>query len=178
MTQGQRLSQDQIDAVAESLSVNPNWNAAADFAGVSDRVLRLYRERVEGLESIAARPGVVIADLSADDRFYQEAVQAWRSARSRGEKELVDSIRTAMAKDWRAAESLLKKGWPDRYNDRVELTGAGGGPIQVSSEELMARAEEAHARALAKVGAASTNVEEPTTDGDEDAEPASPGNVE
>lgn len=143
MAQGSRLSQEQIDRVAVSLRHNPNWGAAADHAGVTDRVLRLYRERVESNTKDTS-------DLSEDERFYHEAVTAWTAARSEGERELIDAIRQAIDKDWKAADALLKKGWPDRYNERVELTGAGGGPIQVDADALWQRAEEVRSQIEAK----------------------------
>lgn len=153
-----KLTPEVIDAVAESLRVNANWLAAADYAGITDRSLRTYRERAQAHQTRldnTNEPSEVSALEAHPDHPYWQAAQRWDIARSRGELELVATIRkVAIAGDWRAADSLLKKGWPDRYSDRVELTGAGGGPVQISTDELRASIEESLTQIAAKREAA------------------------
>lgn len=137
-----RLTPDLIDRVTESLRVNPSWAAAADYAGITDKCLRRYRMRAEAHnERISAMTDT--SELSAieehPDYPYWEAHQRWLTARSRGELELIAVIRkAATAGDWRAAQALARMGWPDRYIERVEVTGADGGPLELTVEERIA----------------------------------------
>lgn len=157
MVQGVRLSDDQIEAVAESLGRSPSWRAAADYAGVNERTLARYRERHD---AYANRPGTdqtALSDLpdkTDPDAPYYKIVQRWIAARAELEKTLVNGVLDAIPKDWKAAHAMLKSGWPKDYSERVELTGAGGGPIEVSSDELRAQIEQDLARIAAKREAA------------------------
>lgn len=178
-----RLKPALIETICASLAINPNWNAAADHAGISDRTLRLWRTRAETYANryetdndttdLAARRLYKAGldhhtnhDWSGAQRAlqrlwdhidndpdlpYYEATVRFVQARATGELELVDVIRKAAnAGDWRAALALLRAGWPDRYSERVEVTGAAGGPISV---DMVAEAEERAEVALAEIRA-------------------------
>lgn len=159
------LTPEVIEAISESLRVNPSWGAAADYAGITDKTLRRYRERAEAHQQ-RITDTTDLSELSALDQHpdypYWEAHKAWQQARSRGELELVAKIRQiGLAGDWRALQALAKAGWPDRYADRVEVTGAGGGPLQIEAlkAEALSRADEALAQIRAKRKAAGTEPE-------------------
>lgn len=152
MAQGARLTPEQIQRIAEALETSPSWRAAADHAGVNERTIGRYRERAEAYanrhnldENVPYLP-----DENDPDWHQFDAVTAWVAARSRLEMRLVSGVLEAIPKDWKAAHAMLKSGWPADYSDRVELTGAGGGPIQVSTEELEKRAVEMLAEIEAK----------------------------
>lgn len=156
MPQGVQLSAEQIEAVAESLLVSPSWRAAADHAGINERTVHRYRERHEAYANRHQTDDGLpnLPDETDPDYLAWSVVNGWVEARSNLEMNLVRGVLAAIPKDWKAAHAMLKSGWPQDYSDRVELTGAGGGPIQVSAAELDARAEEAFARAQAKLEAA------------------------
>lgn len=139
MTQGVRLTQEQIDAIAESLEVNPTWRGAAIHAGVNESTLYDYRNRAESYTKRIPD----LQDETDPDRYYHDAVQTWLAALGRLEMRCARGILEAGPKDWKAYDKILKVLAPQDWNERLELTGAGGGPIQVSVEELTARAEEA-----------------------------------
>lgn len=156
MTQGVRLSQDQINRVAEALENAPSWRAAANHAGLHRRTLHLYQERAE---SYAERHELELdgpAHLAQeDDRdyFYWQTVQQWLAARSRGEMQLVQAWRDGAEKDWRAAQTFLRATFPQDYSERVEVTGAEGGAIKVQHmEELVAEAAERAQARLKELG--------------------------
>lgn len=46
-------------------------------------------------------------------------------------RELIAAMRKATPDDWRAAEALLKRRFPNEYSERQEVTGAAGGPLEV-----------------------------------------------
>lgn len=146
-----KLTPELIDKIAESLRVNPSWRAAADYAGVTDRTVRNWRNRGEQFQSRID----AATDISAiqDDRDYPHwvAYQRWLEARSRGEIELIAVIRRAATDgDWRAAQALARMGWPDRYIERVEVTGAEGEPLIPVEERIEALVEKAKAARCAK----------------------------
>lgn len=137
-----RFTPELIEAVEKALRVNPNWSAAADYAGVDDATLWRYRHRAE-IYANTHKTDTDTHDAQAEtddpDYPYWEANKRWIAARSRGEVELVATIRQLGLKgDWRALHALAKMGWPDRYSDRIEITGAQGGPVEITQEERAA----------------------------------------
>lgn len=138
MAQGTRLSPEQIEAVAAAFEINPHWRAAANFAGVNESTLHDYRRRAESYINRLQD----LHDETDPDYFCWQAVQTWTRARNGLEMRCAQGILDAGPKDWKAYYTTLKALAPQDWSDRVELTGAGGGPIQVSVEELDARARE------------------------------------
>lgn len=166
-----KLTPETIEAIATSLRVNPSWAAAADYAGITDKTLYRYRERATNHQQRRdqAEPSELSELDTHPDQPYWNAYQTWQTARSRGELELVAKIRQlGMEGDWRALHTLAKMGWPDRYSDRVELTGAGGGPVQI--EQMKSEALERAEAALEQLGL--------RAQGDASADPAPSGNDE
>lgn len=152
-----KLTPEVIEAIATSLRVNPSWAAAADYAGITDKTLYRYRERATNHQQRRdqAEPSELSELDTHPDQPYWTAYQTWQTARSRGELELVAKIRQlGMEGDWRALHTLAKMGWPDRYSDRVELTGAGGGPVQISTDEARTQLEASLAQVKQKREAA------------------------
>jgi hypothetical protein len=163
MASGESALQASVDRIALSLTVNPHWSAAADFAGIHPETLRLWRRRGEAYLARAIGDGdeelpqidvmrrlaqarawwginrqrslallaTVFDHLGDADAPYGEALMVWTQARSGGEHKLITIIQTCgEATDaktgepdyntrLRAAHTLLKMGWPDRYGERV-----------------------------------------------------------
>ena len=63
---------------------------------------------------------------------FREFYEAVGEAQAAAEERLVGLISNAAVEDWRAAECLLSRKFPERWagKARVELTGAGGKPVQ------------------------------------------------
>lgn len=139
MPAGVRLSPEQIAKVADSLAQSPAWRAAANHAGINESTIYDYRRRAESYTNRSHD----LQDETDPDYPYYLAVQTWTEARSRLELSLVRGILAAIPKDWKAAHALLKSGWPADYSDRIELTGAGGGPVLIEQmkSEALERAE-------------------------------------
>lgn len=155
MAQGVRLSDEQIEKVAEALAVNPHWRAAANHAGVDEKTLWNYRQRAETY----ANRNPELPDTNDFDQYAWTAVQTWQAARSSLEMKCAQRLLDAGQKDWKADYTILKALAPQDWSDRVELTGAGGGPVQIEAmkSEALERAEAAlrdlDVRALSGEGA-------------------------
>lgn len=170
MSQGARLTPEQIDRAAESLERTPSWRAAADHAGIHETTLWRYRQRAETyLKRNTTDDGLQNLQNETDPDYGPYlAVAKWTEARSNLEQTLAMGILLAIPKDWKAAHAMLKSGWPQDYSDRVELTGAGGGPVQI--EQMKSEALERAEVALEQLGLRAGS--------DESAEPASAGDNE
>lgn len=156
MAQGARLTDEQVQKVAESLGVSPAWRAAADHAGVHETTLWRYRQRAETyLNHNTTDDGLQNLQNETDPDYpFYLAVAAWTEARSELEQMLCIGVIGSIPKDWKAAHAMLKSGWPQDYSDRVELTGAGGGPVQISTDEARTQLEASLAAVKAKREAA------------------------
>lgn len=133
-----RLTDKLIERVETSLRHNPCWGAAADYAGITDKTLHRYRQRAAAYrERVEASEQ---SEMSEDPDYpYAVAAERWMEARSSHEKELMDKARElALAGNAQVLLGLLKMGWRDRYADRLEITGADGGPVEVSHDERVA----------------------------------------
>lgn len=155
-------SQAIIDAVAAG-----NYEAqAAAAAGIT--VSTLNRWIKAGNDELARR-AKGLRPKPRKERFAQFALDLFR-ARARSETQLVTFVSAAAREDWRAAAWLLERG-PSRARfkraDRVELTGAAGGELNISISPRQ-RIEERLDAMLRKLDGASNVVELPTARSGED----------
>jgi hypothetical protein len=85
-------------------------------------------------------------------------------ARASGETTLAAHIAIAATKDWHAALAILQRRWPERWNvvQRTELSGPGGGPIEVAParERLDAKLAKLAARGSSGPPAATSSSDE------------------
>lgn len=118
--------------------------------------IRVYRDaealhadpatRQEALRALAHLDGYLDRD---HDRGYWLAVERMKAARARLEFRLnaeMYRIATRSEKDAdriKAITALLRWGWRDRYAERVELTGADGGALEVQMADAESRAQAA-----------------------------------
>lgn len=91
---------------------------AARFSGVDPSTLKHWlrkgKEQTEGI--------------------YFEFAEAYELAKAQGETRLLSEITNAVeAGDWRAAAWILERKYPARWSkqNRVEVTGKDGGPLQM-----------------------------------------------
>ena len=79
----------------------------------------------------------------ADDPDADPCYASLRDATTRGragfENQMIDVVVRAAPADWRAGSWLLERLFPTRYSNmrKVELTGAGGGPITLAGLEAL-----------------------------------------
>ena len=83
--------------------------------------------------------------LTPEQEEYLEFVDRLDDARAQAEATLVARWYTEAADgDWRAAERFLAKAFPERWSDpatRLEVTGAGGGPVEQLNAHVNVTAE-------------------------------------
>lgn len=140
MSQGTRLTPEQIEKVADALRKTPSWRAAADWSGINRRTLHKYQERADAYANRreADPENAHLPQTDDPDYFYWQTVQTWLAARSEGEMILVKAWRAGADKDWRAAQTFLRATFPKDYSEQVQITGADGGAIQISTDEARA----------------------------------------
>ena len=108
-----------IDDLEAALELGASMRDAAGHAGIGYNTMFTYLEK---------------ADDEKADPIYRELRDRLEKARACGNVKRLEQLRDA-AKDprnWKAAAHLLAVRDPENYSEkrRVELTGAGGGPIQ------------------------------------------------
>ena len=77
------------------------------------------------------------------DSEYSHLYLAVLEAEAQAEVDAVVAIRTAFGADWRAAVAFLERRHTQRWGrtNRVELTGAEGGPVQLAQAEIVTEAQ-------------------------------------
>lgn len=76
--------------------------------------------------------GISTEALGQWKRKYPKLVEALARARARGAEARLRRIEKASHEDWRASAWLLEKTMPEHFSrNRVEVTGADGGPVTV-----------------------------------------------
>lgn len=106
----------------------PQKDACA-FAGISPRTFQLWRSAWSSLDLDADNHESTDALLVRFFRLYDDADAALTV-------EIVGSWADQAKEDWRAAERFLARRDPEGWGDpktRLEVTGADGGPVAVSS---------------------------------------------
>ena len=90
---------------------------ACDLCGIDQSTYHRWRERGENGEEP-----------------YCEFVKAIKDAEARAEARAVALVQKAMVDDWKAAMTWMERKFPDRWSrgERREITGAGGGPVEVN----------------------------------------------
>lgn len=160
MAQGARLTPEQIERVADALRKTPSWRAAADWSGINRRTLHKYQERAEAYAKRreADDENTHLPQTDDPDYYHWQAVQTWLAARSEGEMVLVNAWRAGAQKDWRAAQTFLRATFPKDYSEQVQITGADGGAIQISTDEARAALDAALGQLAEKREAAGESV--------------------
>ncbi len=129
------LTTDVRERIITALTAGNYQDVAAAYGGVSPAAFykwcdrgRIERERRE--QGHAAR---------ADETIYVEFVEAVESARSQAEVRAVALInQAAQGGTWQAAAWFLERSHPHRWGrfQRTEVTGKGGGPVEVDVASL------------------------------------------
>lgn len=121
---------------------------------------RLYARARELWPAPAAMVVLGELDLFLDrdpDKPYYDLWVECQTAKGVLQRQLLGIImdgalgRNGHKPDWRAAQALLKTGWRELWAERVEVTGAEGGPVAL--EQVVAEAEDRAELALAEIRA-------------------------
>lgn len=136
---GSRTDMTVAEVVAFKIEQGLRPEAAAKFATVLPVTLRGWLDR--GMTELAA-----MENENRDDPAEGEAPYVWllsmvMDATAEWEDTLRRRMEKATAKDWRGQLAWAKIVDPDTFGDkssRVEVTGAGGGPIQTANIPSMA----------------------------------------
>lgn len=121
-----------------AMSVGATVREAAAAGNVSEQAVHNWKRRaIEALAKAGYTEGVEYAEweaLEATDAADHPYLDFWwefSRASDRGTVTFLTKI--AGASDWHAQWALLKSKHPDRFGERLQLTGADGGPIEVSA---------------------------------------------
>ena len=133
-----------LDAIDQGLPKR----LAARSAGVSVSAVLKWRIAFDAIDQSAPK-------LKVSERMIVRFFRSVADAEARLARDLVSAWKEqATAGDWRAAKELLARRFPDDMGDpasRVELTGAGGGPVAVVSDpDLADLVATAKARAMSE----------------------------
>jgi hypothetical protein len=118
-------------------------STAAQAAGMSKQAVSNWIKR--GIEEqFRIENG---EDAREEEQPYLKFVNDMAKAESEAQAALVLSwFREARQGDWKAAQAFLAKRWPDEWGDsntvRVEVSGAGGGPIQAQMKHSLQEDDE------------------------------------
>jgi hypothetical protein len=142
------------DRVAQLIRAGNFPETAAVAAGVSGRTFYRWMARGEQAEDALQRGRKVKRSEEPFWQFWQQVKRAERES----EAIIVGYVMKSMPTTPTAAIALLERRFRDRWSrtERREVTGDGGGPIQVESatqvespgERIMREAERVHRRLL------------------------------
>lgn len=99
--------------------------------GVAPSTLYVWKQRAEKARAALEKD----EEPEANDRRCLEFLEAVDAAEATSELAAVTHLAKAMPRDVRAITEFLRRRFPDRWKEpaqRTELTGAGGGPIEVA----------------------------------------------
>lgn len=123
---GPKLTEEVHDAIVRSIGLGNYATVAAGTAGIHTSTFYAWiqqgeRDRAAGVESI-----------------YSAFSDAVKKAEDEAEAAAVTHVRAAMRDSWQAAMTYLERKHPKRWGrkDRHEVTGAEGGPIEISEAAL------------------------------------------
>ena len=113
-----KLTPDLQAAVCRHLASGCYVCTACELVGISEKTLSNWKQRgADGEEP------------------FVSFVQALKEAEAKAEERAVLLVQAAMPNDWKAAMTWLERKFPDRWsrNEKREIMGKGGGPVQVAT---------------------------------------------
>lgn len=133
--------EDTCSAVGIAASTYYEWvkrgeEGDIEFSEFSEAVSRAHNAaKVKAIETIHAAM-LPFTQKSVSTKTYTET-RLNKAGEPYEYKEVSKTeTNTRMQGDWRAAESLLKRRFPDEWSERHEVTGKGGKPIEIDVETL------------------------------------------
>ncbi len=141
-----RIPQKKRDTLLKLISAGNYQRTACRVAGISEWAFWDWTKKGEQARD-DKQNGITLTEGQEEYLWFVEALE---EARAAAEATLVARWYTEAADgDWRAAERFLAKAFPERWSDpatRVEVTGAGGGPVAQLSAHMHVLAEADTAR--------------------------------
>ena len=109
-----KYTPDVVDKLTQAIRLGATYVLACDYAGISERTFRSWMETYPPfLQSVKEAEGA--------------AAVGW----------LAKIEKAASDGNWQAAAWKLERRYPEMYGkQRLELTGANGGPVQVETRQL------------------------------------------
>jgi transposase len=118
------------DALIATLRAGNYRQVAAEYAGIGVSTLYRWLERGE-TEAVRLREDAD-ANPNPDETLYKELWEGVTRAEQEAEVRAVALWQKAMSDDWRAAKEYLARRHPDRWGDKLAVTGAKGGAVELS----------------------------------------------
>ena len=114
MARKSKYTPDVVDKLTQAIRLGATYVLACDYAGISERTFRSWMETYPPfLQSVKEAEGA--------------AAVGW----------LAKIEKAASDGNWQAAAWKLERRYPEMYGkQRLELTGANGGPVQVETRQL------------------------------------------
>jgi hypothetical protein len=132
-----KLTADVQSAVIEALSAGNYLDTAAQYAGIHPATLFRWLDR--------GRVAIESDDDNHPDKIYGEFCEAVEKTRAQSEVRAVALIRkAAMEGTWQAAAWFLERSHPHKWGrqQRLEVTGKNGGPVEVDVGALESKVAE------------------------------------
>ena len=106
---------ERVDELCKAAELGATRAHAAQYAGITRATLQEW--------------------LRSDKPLHVAFAERYREAEAHGKLALLATIRKASSKQWQAAAWMLERTWPNEYGrrERVEVTGAAGGPVQLAA---------------------------------------------
>jgi hypothetical protein len=126
-----KLTPETIDRLIGALAAGNYKETAATYAGITISTLNKWLQ-------------IGASDIEVGrETEYSALFVAVRAAEAEAEVEAVTAIRLAFGDDWKAAVAFLERRHTQRWGrtNRVELTGAEGGPVQLAQAEIVTEAQ-------------------------------------
>jgi hypothetical protein len=134
--------------IVEAVETGATYELAASYGGVSYVTLNNWRNRGQAeLDRVANNPR---ASIRKNEQPFVDFFNAIKNAEGKAAMKWLQMIDDAMPENWQAAAWKLERRYPDDYGRRTELTGKGGGPVEVDVSD----ARDAIQRRLAGLAAA------------------------
>lgn len=139
-----RLTPKVAETIIQAVRAGATISAACARAGIGESTYYEWVQRGTGTHK-NRRANTV----------YAEFAEALARAEAELEVALVAQWRQQMPSDWRAVAEFLARRFPRDWGRRTEVTGAGGGPVEVMSltdEDRKARMAEVSAELARRLG--------------------------
>lgn len=126
-----KLTPERIDRLVGALVAGNYREVACQYAGITTTTFHRWMN----LGAEDSENGVTTE--------YSQVYEAVVAAEAQAEVDAVVCIRTAFGTDWKAAQAFLERRHTQRWGrtNRVELTGAEGGPVQLAQAEIVTEAQ-------------------------------------
>ncbi len=118
MARATKLNEALQDQICDDIRLGDTYVNAATRAGISERVLHLWREK----------------GRKAQTGQYFQFLQAVRKAEAEALRTAALHVRNAMSNQWQAAAWFLERRDPANYSRRTEVSGPAGAPIKTEAK--------------------------------------------